>query len=170
MKCEICQDKAWTIIDTFMWKLLSQGKTSYFNGALPHSSTKSRSSSEYFFKSATRYCLRFTAFFCPFWKKESSLQNIILLWRCCAWCLTEVTRKSTRYVHKTKITKTQIQISRQNLISVYCNTLLMFCLLNPQTNACQPNPKTTSSDFNRWKSVTKLFCFHAIFTDICLWF
>ena len=28
-------------------------------------------------------------------------------------------------------------------------TLLMFCLLNPQTNACEPNPKTTSSDFNR---------------------
>ena len=29
------------------------------------------------------------------------------------------------------------------------HTLLMFCLLNPQTNACEPNPKTTSSDFNR---------------------
>ena len=28
-------------------------------------------------------------------------------------------------------------------------TLLMFCLLNPQMNACEPNPKTTSSDFNR---------------------
>ena len=28
-------------------------------------------------------------------------------------------------------------------------TLLMFCLLNPQTNAFEPNPKTTSSDFNR---------------------
>ena len=27
--------------------------------------------------------------------------------------------------------------------------LLMFCLLNPQMNACEPNPKTTSSDFNR---------------------
>ena len=27
-------------------------------------------------------------------------------------------------------------------------TLQMFCLLNPQTNACEPNPKTTSSDFN----------------------
>ena len=27
--------------------------------------------------------------------------------------------------------------------------LLMFCLLNPQTNACEPNPKTTSGDFNR---------------------
>ena len=26
--------------------------------------------------------------------------------------------------------------------------LQMFCLLNPQTNACEPNPKTTSSDFN----------------------
>ena len=49
-------------------------------------------------------------------------------------------------------------------------TLLMFCLLNPQTNACEPNPKTTSSDFNRWKSVTKIFCFHAISTDICLLF
>ena len=48
--------------------------------------------------------------------------------------------------------------------------LLMFCLLNPQTNACEPNPKTTSSDFNRWKSVTKIFCFHAISTDICLLF
>ena len=49
-------------------------------------------------------------------------------------------------------------------------TLLMFCLLNPQMNACEPNPKTTSSDFNRWKSVTKIFCFHAISTDICLLF
>ena len=29
------------------------------------------------------------------------------------------------------------------------NTLLMFCLLNPQTNACEPNPKTTRSDFDR---------------------
>ena len=49
-------------------------------------------------------------------------------------------------------------------------TLLMFCLLNPQTNACEPNPNTTSSDFNWWKSVTKIFCFHAISTDICLLF
>ena len=49
-------------------------------------------------------------------------------------------------------------------------TLLMFCLLNPQMNACKPNPKTTSSDFNRLKSVTKIFCFHAISTDICLLF
>ena len=50
------------------------------------------------------------------------------------------------------------------------SALLMFCLLNPQTNACEPNPKTTRSDFNRWKSVTKIFCFHAISTDICLLF
>ena len=50
------------------------------------------------------------------------------------------------------------------------HTLQMFCLLNPQMNACEPNPKTTSSDFNRWKSVTKIFCFHAISTDICLLF
>ena len=49
-------------------------------------------------------------------------------------------------------------------------TLLMFCLLNSQMNTCEPNPKTTSSDFNRWKSVTKIFCFHAISTDICLLF
>ena len=34
-------------------------------------------------------------------------------------------------------------------VSPYSSTLLMFCLLNPQTNACEPNPKTTSSDFNR---------------------
>ena len=27
-------------------------------------------------------------------------------------------------------------------------TLQMFCLLNPQTNACEPNPTTTRSDFN----------------------
>ena len=32
-------------------------------------------------------------------------------------------------------------------------TLQMFCLLNSQTNACEPNPKTTCSNFNRWKSV-----------------
>ena len=49
-------------------------------------------------------------------------------------------------------------------------TLQMFCLLNPQTNAWEPNPKTTSNDFNSWKSVTKIFCFHAISTDICLLF
>ena len=49
-------------------------------------------------------------------------------------------------------------------------TLQMFCLLNPQMNACELNPKTTSSDFNRWKSLTKIFCFHAISTDICLLF
>ena len=29
------------------------------------------------------------------------------------------------------------------------HTLQMFCLLNPQMNACEPNPKTTSSNFNR---------------------
>ena len=52
----------------------------------------------------------------------------------------------------------------------YLGALLMFCLLNPQTNACEPNPKTTSSDFNRWKSVTKIFCFHAISKDIWLLF
>ena len=46
----------------------------------------------------------------------------------------------------------------------------MFCLLNSQTNACEPNPKTPSSDFNRLESVTKIFCFHAISTDICLLF
>ena len=49
-------------------------------------------------------------------------------------------------------------------------TLQMFCLLNPQMNACEPNPKTTCSDFNSWKSVTKIFCFHAISTGICLLF
>ena len=49
-------------------------------------------------------------------------------------------------------------------------TLQMFCLLNPQMFVCEPNPKTTSSDFYSWKSVTKIFCFHAISTDICLLF
>ena len=49
-------------------------------------------------------------------------------------------------------------------------TLQMFCLLNSQTNACKPNLKTTSSDFNRLESVTKIFCFHAIPKDICLFF
>ena len=53
--------------------------------------------------------------------------------------------------------------------SCYC-TLQMFCLLNSLMNACEQSPKTTSSDFNRWKSVTKIFCFHAISTDICLLF
>ena len=47
-------------------------------------------------------------------------------------------------------------------------TLQMFCLLNSQMNACEPNPKTTFSDFNRLESVTKIFCFHAISKDICL--
>ena len=37
------------------------------------------------------------------------------------------------------------------------SALQMFCLLNPQMNACKPNPKTTSSDFNRLESVTKIF-------------
>ena len=50
------------------------------------------------------------------------------------------------------------------------STLLMFCLLNPQMNSCEPNPKTTSSYFNRLDSVTKIFCFHAISKDIRLLF
>ena len=50
------------------------------------------------------------------------------------------------------------------------DTLQMFCLLNSQMNACEPNPKTTSSDFSRWKSGTKIFCFHAISKDVCLLF
>ena len=49
-------------------------------------------------------------------------------------------------------------------------TLQMFFLLNPQMNTCKPNPKTTSSDFNRLESVTKIFCFHAISKYICLLF
>ena len=53
---------------------------------------------------------------------------------------------------------------------LYQNTLQMFCLLNPQMNACKPNPKTTSSSFNRQESVTKIFCIHAISKDICLLF
>ena len=35
------------------------------------------------------------------------------------------------------------------LLSQYLHTLQMFCLLKSQTNACKPNPKTTSSNFNR---------------------
>ena len=65
-------------------------------------------------------------------------------------------------------TKSSLFNIKYNPVSFW--TLLMFCLLNLQTNACEPNPKTTSSDFNRWKSVTKIFCFHAISTDICLLF
>ena len=56
-----------------------------------------------------------------------------------------------------------------NIFLFFC-TLQMFCLLNLQMNACEPSPKTTSNDFNRWKSVTKIFCFHAISKDICLLF
>ena len=41
--------------------------------------------------------------------------------------------------------------------------LQMFCLLNPQMNACEPNPNSTCSDFNRLKSVIKNFYLHAIF-------
>ena len=41
--------------------------------------------------------------------------------------------------------------------------LQIFCLLNPQMNVCEPNPKTTSSNFNRLEFLTKKFCFHAIF-------
>ena len=37
----------------------------------------------------------------------------------------------------------------KSILFIISYTLLMFCLLNPQTNACEPNPKTTSSDFNR---------------------
>ena len=58
---------------------------------------------------------------------------------------------------------------RQNAAADH-STLQMFCLLNPQMFVCEPNPKTTSSDFYSWKSVTKIFCFHAISTDICLLF
>ena len=50
------------------------------------------------------------------------------------------------------------------------HTLLMFCLLNPQMNVCKPNPKRINSNFNRLESVTKIFCFHAISTDICVLF
>ena len=42
-------------------------------------------------------------------------------------------------------------------------TLQMFCLLNPQMNVCKPTSNTTSSNFNRLESLTKIFCFHAIF-------
>ena len=49
-------------------------------------------------------------------------------------------------------------------------TLQMFCMLNPQMNVCEPNPKTTSSNFNRLESLTKIFCFHAISKDICVLF
>ena len=52
----------------------------------------------------------------------------------------------------------------------FWTTLQMFCLQNPQIIACKPNPKTTSSDFNRLESVTKIFCFHAISKNICLLF
>jgi hypothetical protein len=49
-----------------------------------------------------------------------------------------------------------------DLLNFY-STLQMFCLLNPQMNVCEPNPNTTISDFNRLESLTKKFCFHAIF-------
>jgi hypothetical protein len=38
---------------------------------------------------------------------------------------------------------------KEKIASISFTTLQMFCLLNPQMNACEPNPKTTSSDFNR---------------------
>ena len=61
-------------------------------------------------------------------------------------------------------------ISTRGADYAHHSTLQMFCLLKSQMNACKPSPKTTCSNFNRWKSVTKLFCFHAISTDICLLF
>ena len=42
-------------------------------------------------------------------------------------------------------TKSSLFNIKYNPVSFW--TLLMFCLLNLQTNACEPNPKTTSSDF-----------------------
>ena len=56
-----------------------------------------------------------------------------------------------------------------HLIYTFC-TLQMFCLLKPQMNVCEPNPNTTSSNFNRLESLTKIFCFHAISKDICVLF
>ena len=44
------------------------------------------------------------------------------------------------------LSKVAVQLVQPTKQSV--STLQMFCLLNPQTNACEPNPKTTSSDFN----------------------
>ena len=49
-------------------------------------------------------------------------------------------------------------------------TLQMFCLLNPQMNVCEPNPKTASSNFNRLESLTKKFCTYVISKDICVLF
>ena len=49
-------------------------------------------------------------------------------------------------------------------------TLEMFCLLNPQMNVCEPNPNTTSSNFNRLESLTKKFCTYVISKDICVLF
>ena len=63
-----------------------------------------------------------------------------------------------------------LRLLRLSKVKKVSNALQMFCLLNSQTNASKPNPKTTSSDFNRLESVTKIFCFYAISKDICLLF
>ena len=38
------------------------------------------------------------------------------------------------------------------------------------TDECLQTKSKDNCDFNRWKSVSKIFCFHAISTDICLLF
>ena len=50
---------------------------------------------------------------------------------------------------KITIAKSWVDFQQEWNENVASGTLQMFCLLNPQTNACKPNPKTTSSDFNR---------------------
>ena len=40
------------------------------------------------------------------------------------------------------------QKKRMGLQKIRFTTLQMFCLLNPQMNACEPSPNTTVSDFN----------------------
>ena len=46
--------------------------------------------------------------------------------------------------------------------------LQVFCLLNPQMNAWDPNLNTTYSDFNGLKSAIKNFYLHAIFKSATL--
>ena len=70
-----------------------------------------------------------------------------------------------RSLPKQGLTGTKIELHCKKWIG---DALQMFCLLNSQMNACEPNPKTTNSDFNRWKSVVRYFVFMLFLkTSVC---
>ena len=120
-----------------------------------------------------------TMFDCFSWARKNAARESIMgskyFWNFLVFWFNVISKKMEKWLYQGQvgIISDKLNISLvhpSELRTQNYNTLQMFCLLNPQMNACEPNPKTTSSNFNRWKSVTKIFCFHAISKDICLLF